>query len=431
MTRIGAHPAPPRARGGAGVWRARRRRGSGRWLPDAAVRGAASRTCSRRATARCSVRASRATANGASRRRPRCRRKFRRALLVFEDKRFEEHSGVDGLAIARAMRLNLRAGRVVSGGSTLTMQLARLSRGERAAQPRQQARRSGARAAHRGVVRQGRDPRAVRRRTRRSAAMSWASRPRPGATSAATRRRCRGPRPRRSPCCPTTRRWCTSTRNRERLQARRDFLLRRLHEAGDLTALDLDLALSEPLDGRAARPARSRAAPARHAARAGSGAASHRDHARCAAAGATPRSSRSEHSGRSRASSVHNAAALIVDNPTFEVLAYVGNSAATAHRIADARPRRRHHPPAAQHRQHPQAAAVRRHARGRLADAAHAAARRADALRGLRARELRPPVPRRGARRRSAGALAQRAGGAHAQDLRRRALRRPAARRRA
>jgi penicillin-binding protein 1C len=31
------------------------------------------------------------------------------------------------LAIARAMRLNLQAGHVVSGGSTLTMQLARLS----------------------------------------------------------------------------------------------------------------------------------------------------------------------------------------------------------------------------------------------------------------------------------------------------------------
>ena len=36
-------------------------------------------------------------------------------------------------------------------------------------------------------------------------------------------------------------------RNRARLQQKRDFVLRRLHEAGDLTALDLDLALSEPL----------------------------------------------------------------------------------------------------------------------------------------------------------------------------------------
>src|SRR6187399_96098 len=38
--------------------------------------------------------------------------KFRRALIVFEDKRFEDHIGVDGLAIARAMKLNLSQGRV-------------------------------------------------------------------------------------------------------------------------------------------------------------------------------------------------------------------------------------------------------------------------------------------------------------------------------
>src|SRR5688572_25906194 len=32
--------------------------------------------------------------------------KFRRALILFEDKRFESHSGVDALAMARAMKLN-------------------------------------------------------------------------------------------------------------------------------------------------------------------------------------------------------------------------------------------------------------------------------------------------------------------------------------
>ena len=57
--------------------------------------------------------------------------KFRRALLTFEDKRFYQHSGIDGLAVARALRLNARAGHVVSGGSTITMQLARLSREEK------------------------------------------------------------------------------------------------------------------------------------------------------------------------------------------------------------------------------------------------------------------------------------------------------------
>src|SRR6185437_14794575 len=55
-------------------------------------------------------------------------RKYETALLAYEDKRFEHHIGVDPVAIARAIRSNLRAGRTVSGASTLTMQLARLVR---------------------------------------------------------------------------------------------------------------------------------------------------------------------------------------------------------------------------------------------------------------------------------------------------------------
>lgn len=55
--------------------------------------------------------------------------KFATCLLTFEDKRFYYHPGVDIAAVLRAGRLNLKAGRVVSGGSTLTMQLARLARG--------------------------------------------------------------------------------------------------------------------------------------------------------------------------------------------------------------------------------------------------------------------------------------------------------------
>jgi penicillin-binding protein 1C len=55
--------------------------------------------------------------------------KYITALLHFEDKRFPVHPGVDPLAILRAAWLNARSGRVVSGGSTLTMQVIRLSRG--------------------------------------------------------------------------------------------------------------------------------------------------------------------------------------------------------------------------------------------------------------------------------------------------------------
>lgn len=55
--------------------------------------------------------------------------KFKIAITTFEDKRFFAHWGVDPVSMGRAMKQNLTNGRVVSGGSTLTMQVARLSRG--------------------------------------------------------------------------------------------------------------------------------------------------------------------------------------------------------------------------------------------------------------------------------------------------------------
>jgi penicillin-binding protein 1C len=49
-----------------------------------------------------------------------------RIFVHLEDRRFFLHRGVDPLAVARAAAANLSAGGVVSGASTLTMQLARL-----------------------------------------------------------------------------------------------------------------------------------------------------------------------------------------------------------------------------------------------------------------------------------------------------------------
>ncbi len=54
--------------------------------------------------------------------------RYAEALVEYEDRRFYGHAGFDPLAIARAAWLNLRSGRIVSGGSTVTMQAARLSR---------------------------------------------------------------------------------------------------------------------------------------------------------------------------------------------------------------------------------------------------------------------------------------------------------------
>lgn len=53
--------------------------------------------------------------------------KFKVCIMAFEDKRFEHHIGFDPLAFGRAIRQNIASRRVVSGGSTLTMQVIRLS----------------------------------------------------------------------------------------------------------------------------------------------------------------------------------------------------------------------------------------------------------------------------------------------------------------
>ncbi|MDZ4668760.1 MAG: penicillin-binding protein 1C [bacterium] len=54
--------------------------------------------------------------------------KFAQAIICFEDKRFFYHPGIDPLALARAFWLNLKHAGVKSGGSTLSMQVIRLSR---------------------------------------------------------------------------------------------------------------------------------------------------------------------------------------------------------------------------------------------------------------------------------------------------------------
>ena len=51
---------------------------------------------------------------------------FVEMLIAWEDRRFRTHSGVDPVALLRAGVQAVRHGRVVSGGSTLTMQVARL-----------------------------------------------------------------------------------------------------------------------------------------------------------------------------------------------------------------------------------------------------------------------------------------------------------------
>ena len=54
--------------------------------------------------------------------------KFNTCILAFEDEYFYKHPGINPVSIWRAIKQNNKAGKVVSGGSTITMQLTRLMR---------------------------------------------------------------------------------------------------------------------------------------------------------------------------------------------------------------------------------------------------------------------------------------------------------------
>ena len=54
--------------------------------------------------------------------------RYAKAVVRFEDRHFYWHPGVNPVSLVRALIDNIRSGHVVSGGSTLTMQVVRLSR---------------------------------------------------------------------------------------------------------------------------------------------------------------------------------------------------------------------------------------------------------------------------------------------------------------
>lgn len=54
--------------------------------------------------------------------------KFKHAIIQFEDRNFFSHPGFNPFSLFRALKQNIHANKIVSGGSTLTMQTLRLSR---------------------------------------------------------------------------------------------------------------------------------------------------------------------------------------------------------------------------------------------------------------------------------------------------------------
>ena len=257
--------------------------------------------------------------------------KFAAAITCFEDRRFYWHPGVDPLALARAAVANLRGGRVVSGGSTLTMQVVRLARKGR---PRTFAEKAveavlalrlslslskrqvlGLYAAYApfGGNTVGLDAAAWRYFGRDAAQLSWAE----TATLAVL------------PNAPSL---VHPGRNRELLLAKRNRLLERLRERGAIDALSLDLAKREPLPpAPEPLPMLAPHLVARIARRAGRLALSRGRReplgAHHALKSVQVRATEivARHQRALVENGVSNAAALVLDVATGDVLAYVGN----------------------------------------------------------------------------------------------------------
>ncbi len=257
--------------------------------------------------------------------------KFADAITCFEDRRFYWHPGVDPLALGRAAVSNLRGRRIVSGGSTLTMQVVRLARkgrprtlGEKAIEAVLALRLSlslskrqvlGLYAAYApfGGNSVGLDAAAWRYFGREARQLSWAE----TATLAVL------------PNAPAL---VHPGRNRDLLLAKRNRLLDRLRESGTIDALTADLAKLEPLP-LAPEPlpmlaphlvARVRAERVARRFRAEDPSPWVRTTLRKAVQ-ARAMEIVARHQRALEENGVHNAAVLVVDVVTGEVTAYVGN----------------------------------------------------------------------------------------------------------
>ncbi len=260
---------------------------------------------------------------------------YREAVILFEDRRFYRHSGVDPLAVARAALGNLRDGRVSSGGSTLSMQLARLLRqadwrlaGRTGAPPRSwgskglEALRAlqlewhyskdellalyASHAPFGGNI-VGLDAAAWRYFGRAPEQLSWAE----AALLAVL---------------PNSPAMIHPGRQRSQLQAKRDRLLQRLHQAGHLSRLDLQLALLEPL------PERPQPLPQLAPQLLDSLIREYPDipvftSTLDAGLQRALLSLTGRHGRRLASEGVHNVAALVIDHRQMTLLAYVGNQA--------------------------------------------------------------------------------------------------------
>ncbi|MFA9392616.1 MAG: penicillin-binding protein 1C [Prolixibacteraceae bacterium] len=249
--------------------------------------------------------------------------KYETAVLTFEDQYFYYHPGINLQSLARALWLNLKNRKVVSGGSTISMQVARLSRKNpprnipgkllemamaiklELRKPKREILRLYASSAPFGGNVVGIDAAAWRYFRRPAHQLSWAE-----ASTLAV--------------LPNAPALIYPGRNSSKLKYKRDQLLQKLYHLGEIDTFTYTLALLEEL------PSKPSSLP---------NMASHLvEEAHKEYRGQRIQTSIQyeyqikantiveRHSATLAENDIHNLAALIVDVETGEILAYVGNS---------------------------------------------------------------------------------------------------------
>jgi penicillin-binding protein 1C len=249
--------------------------------------------------------------------------KFKESIILFEDKRFNAHPGVDVLSLARAMRQNIRAGKIVSGGSTLSMQVIRLSRKNKSRTvweklleivlaTRLELRYSkeeilalyASHAPFGGNV-VGIEAACWRYFGRDASELSWAE----AALLAVL---------------PNNPSLIHPGKNRDVLKTKRDRLLLRLMQRGKLDSLSFELSVTESIPENPLPLPRSAPHLLDHATKNGLSQQRIRTTLNLALQDRTSQIV-ADHSERLRANQVHNASALVMEVNSGRVLAYVGN----------------------------------------------------------------------------------------------------------
>lgn len=253
--------------------------------------------------------------------------KFKKAIIEFEDNRFYYHPGVDPAAISRAIVQNVKSGKIKSGASTISMQVVRLIRKGQSrtlwekmieavwalrlelSYSKEEVLALYASNAPFGGNVVGLDAASWRYFGREPEKLSWAE------TALLA-------------VLPNNPALVHPGRNREHLKAKRNFLLKKLFESGEIDTDSYKLALLEPLP---VKPKRLPKYSPHLLERISEGQKSSARIKTTIDVNLQQQANRvlENHYQKLSGNGIYNIAALIADNKTGEVLVYIGNTGKT------------------------------------------------------------------------------------------------------